>query len=291
MTAKIEKLTPAQEKDLVEFRATMWDVGTCTDPADRETAEKTITEMYKIIGKERPQFIWVGSPKAAVDLGAEHSADMSAAMWGSMEAYWVGFYLFGERIGVEYDAEDATKLHLWHDLIRSCGWVYPFENVCVVTERPERICWNDEDPPVIHALDGPAVRYPDGYALWAVEGLVVPQRIVENSESITLDEIRTEENAELKRVLRQQYGEGRYLADIGAKIIHTDTIGVGEHHDGEIMRALMEDDENRRYLVGTDGSTGRTYYMRVPGAPETCAEAHQSIMPPGHDESNIVTSC
>jgi hypothetical protein len=66
MAGKIEKLTPQQEARLVEFRAEWLAHGLSTEPANREAAENAIAEMYTIIGKERPRFVWMSSPMGAV---------------------------------------------------------------------------------------------------------------------------------------------------------------------------------------------------------------------------------
>lgn len=158
----------------------------------------------------------------------------------------------------------------------------------ILTDRPDTL--HRDDRGRLHHETGPALRYRDGWAIYSMHGVCVPERVIMDPSSLTLDEIREEQNAEVKRIMREQYGEGRYLADIGAAVVDTDTIGVGQHHDGQIMRALIQDDEGRRFLVGTDGSTGRTYHMQVDEDAATCVAAHESIMPPGVSEAGCVGS-
>src|SRR5262249_8474828 len=62
MMRKIEALTPAQERDLPEFRARWLEVGLCTDPADRPRAEAAIAALYGAIDEAPPLFIWGDSP-------------------------------------------------------------------------------------------------------------------------------------------------------------------------------------------------------------------------------------
>jgi len=57
---------------------------------------------------------------------------------------------------------------------------------------------------------------------------------------------------------------------------------------GSMPRALMEDKQGQRWLVGTDGSTKRVYYMRAPREANTCAEAHSALA--GFDENQIIAS-
>ena len=72
----------------------------------------------------------------------------------------------------------------------------------------------------------------------------------------------------------ERYGPGKYLVAIGAKLVDADG-GIGV--DGSAPRALYEDDKRQKWMVGTDGSTGRVYYMSVPNETKTCREGHQLI--------------
>jgi hypothetical protein len=180
-------------------------------------------------------------------------------------------------------------LSVFRDIARSCGPWWPYEGRCIVTDRPEHIAWDDAGR--LHSEDGPAVRYRDGVGSHAIHGLRVPEHVVERPATITLAEIRAERNAELKRILRQRYGDGRYLADIGATLVDVDSVPTQARlrRAPAIMRALMQDDERRRFLVGTDGSTQRTYVMEVPARIATCRQAHEFLG--GIDESRLLAQC
>lgn len=65
MKTKIEKLTPEQEALLPVFRDKWLKTGLSTEPADRPRAEAAITEMYKILNRPKPLFIWAASPMTA----------------------------------------------------------------------------------------------------------------------------------------------------------------------------------------------------------------------------------
>lgn len=83
--------------------------------------------------------------------------------------------------------------------------------------------------------------------------------------------------------MRERYGEGRYLKDCGAKLVNADYEGARK---GAAPRALLKDDEGQQFLVGTDGSTGRVYFMRVSDNVKTCVKAHNELC--GFDESRIL---
>ena len=44
-----------------------------------------------------------------------------------------------------------------------------------------------------------------------------------------------------------------------------------------LLMALMRTKDGQKWLVGSDGSTQRVYYMPVPESAKTCREAHEAI--------------
>ncbi|MEU4221467.1 DUF6745 domain-containing protein [Actinoplanes sp. NPDC026623] len=62
------------------------------------------------------------------------------AWWGQQDAYWIGHYDVLRRLGLaQHGPVVNNRLDDWATLARSCGWWWPGEEVCVVTERPARI--------------------------------------------------------------------------------------------------------------------------------------------------------
>ena len=112
-------------------------------------------------------------------------------------------------------------------------------------------------------------------------GVRVPEHVIMQPETITLDQIKAEKNAEVRRIMRERYGDGRYLAEIGAKVIDTDSVPTDAlaPRAGSITRALIEDDDGLRFLVGSDGSTARVYYMECDNRnpPATCVQAYEQL--------------
>ncbi len=146
---------------------------------------------------------------------------------------------------------------------------------------------NGQDVP--HCEDGPARKWagdeacPEGHEAYYIRGQLVPEKVVMRPETLTIQEIKEEKNAEVRRIMRERFGECRYLQETGAKVIDADFESARK---GAANRVLMKDDENQLWLVGTDGSTGRTYYMRVQDRIKTCREAHESLF--GFPESVIL---
>lgn len=148
------------------------------------------------------------------------------------------------------------------------GWWWPYEKVTVVCERPVEL-HRDENGRLDRG-DGPALAYPDGFALYAWRGMPVPPDFL--TELTTLDpaRIRAEENAELRRVMLEFYGYDRYLAESGAEPIGKDETGI-------LWRIALADDEDVVMVEVVNSTpepdgTSRTYWLRVPPTTRTARE-------------------
>ena len=138
----------------------------------------------------------------------------------------------------------------------------------------------------LHCEDGPAVAYPDGWEVYAVGGVRVPKAVVMEPERLSVQEIKKEGNAEVRRVMVERFGPDRYFLESGAKLIDSDFVKVATNDARQMPRMLVEDSDGQRWFVGTDGSTHRTYHLPAPRVAKTCREAHHAMC--GLDESKCV---
>lgn len=198
---------------------------------------------------------------------------------GNQWSAWASYLSFFKDVA-KLDLPRYAAYEPWETLALRSGPRYVHPDFCIISDRPELLTVDDQRRP--HNDDGPFCRWRDGTALYAVHGVRVPAWIVEFSERITVNAIKAEGDAEVRRVMRERYGEGRYLAETKAVLIDVDHEGSNK---GAAPRCLLQDDEGRRFLVGTDGSTSRVYYMEVDAQIETCAAGHESLC--GFEESRI----
>ena len=199
---------------------------------------------------------------------------------GSCWSAWEAHYDICNRIvGVPYEDNDREVLNLWLAQSRACFWWLPYEKAVVVSDKPH-LYWDAAWR--LHREDGPAVHFTDGYQLWAWHGVMITEQVILHPDTITSEMIRAEKNAEVRRVLIERMGPGKYLKECKAKLIDMDSLTL----EGSAPRALMEDDQGERWLVGTDGSTARVYTMAVPREAKACREAHQMIS--GFDETRLI---
>ncbi len=154
------------------------------------------------------------------------------------------------------------------EVARTAGWWWPYENVAIITERPTQL--HRDEAGRLDRGDGPALAYSDGFALHAWRGLPVPGEFLDSLDTLTPEQIRNEENAELRRVMLEYYGYDRYLEESGAKPVHRDETGI-------LWRITLPGDEDAVMVEVVNSTpepdgTSRTYWLRVPPTTRTARE-------------------
>ncbi|WP_346262989.1 DUF6745 domain-containing protein [Plantactinospora sp. ZYX-F-223] len=142
----------------------------------------------------------------------------------------------------------------------AAGWWWPYERLVILTERPTRL--HRDNLGRLHHADGPALAYPDGFGLHAWRGMPIPADVAAELPTLTVERIRVERNAEVRRVMLEHFGYDRYLRESRATALHRDEYGVLWRLDlpqdeplvmVEVVNATPEPDGTRR-----------TYWLRVP---------------------------
>jgi hypothetical protein len=318
----IKELTPQQELDVAIYVRKYTDIGTNTDETDR-TVTTEIDQFYKWMGKEAPYYIWVDNPyEARVVLTAMSSGkdfpnldfeidgkqlisrrvieDVAKKLekienfdyiMGNLNTYWISYLNYGrESLGIQYDYGkfDPTILDVWTSLIKKTGYFYAMDKYCVVCNRPQVLHFDENRE--LHCQDGPAVKFRRGdeCTIYAIHGVNVPENIILNPSAITVEDVNNQENAEIRRIMIDQMGTERYLLETGAVVIHKDTTFTDYVGGKQVPRVLVEDKEGRKFLVASDGGTGRVYHMQVPKKCTTCKEASNALCPEGMTEDDFI---
>ncbi|MFF7738286.1 DUF6745 domain-containing protein [Streptomyces sp. NPDC007984] len=165
-------------------------------------------------------------------------------------------------------ADRGTALDGLAEVARHAGWWWPYEEAVVICERPVEL--HRDEAGRLDRGDGPALAFPDGFALYAWRGMPVPRDFLTGLADLTPDRIRAEENAELRRVMLEFYGYDRFLADSGAEPVHRDETGV-------LWRIALDDDEDVAMVEVVNSTpepdgTFHTYWLRVPPSTRTARE-------------------
>lgn len=236
MSKIIESLTSEQEASLEAYYEKWLAIGLDTKSANREATESAITKLYENEGFKKPSFFWVQSPKELVKASAfiekngrvptteelneftETSKD--GICYGSHDAGWLSSYdVFSNELGLKEECKDIEPLL---EVAKNCGWWVPFDNenggICVCSEKHSTLKLNEDGDP--HCFDGPAIEYPDGFALYFFNGVAVTKEYAEmKSEDFTSNIILSEKNADIRRELIRKIGNEKAAELMNAKIL------------------------------------------------------------------------
>lgn len=280
---KINSLTPAQEAKIPEYVEYWTKVGQgkIKKRFNKTQIENWVKELYTYQKFDTPKkILWFNTlDEALVYLqdrikNKTRSEIFSEAIFGIGEADWLAWYTFWKKEVKVKDLDFATP---YAEILQRCAFVWFYDEESILVRIPFKIHLNDDGE--LDREDGPAYEEVKGKGLYFINGVPVTEQIVMHPETLTVSEIKNTENAEVRRIMRERFGDGEYLVKTGAKILHLDSVATDALAPGgkSIQRALMIDDENMKWLVGSDGSTKRVYYMRVPDSVTTCQEAYTSL--------------
>ena len=189
------------------------------------------------------------------------------AAYGQHDAGWLSFYDYmGRVVGI-----DVSKLRGLMDLARHAGWFWPFREAVILTERPVMLTRDSDGR--LHGESDAAIKYGDGWGVYAWHGLRVPEDVITHPEAITVGRIEAEQNAEQRRVLVERYGMGRYLKDAGATKVHEDETGIlwrkGDLVMVQVSNSTPEPDGSRRaYFLSVHPELRPIRNRRVIGEPQ-----------------------
>ena len=173
----------------------------------------------------------------------------------------LSIYDFIPRIGI-LNNNEFTK---FKDLITESG-IYDmilFNKFCIVCSMPVNIKSDEQNR--LHSDDHYAIEWKDGFGLYFLHGICVPEKLIKAPGSITKKEIINEKNVEMRRHFMERMGSERFSEVLGLEEIDSDT----DHQGNEqvLYRTKEKDDMTKRYLYFARvicPSTGRKYYLSVP---------------------------
>lgn len=211
-----------------------------------------------------------------VDLIKEKArAEFSGFICGQHDASWLSFYDYFDQ---ETDVTGCEKIQGLVALAQEANWALTYEEYIFISDRPD-ICKLDDEKQ-LHSELGPAVRYRDGFGIYAWHGTKIPEEWF-TDKMPTAAEILRIEDMEVRRCAGEMIGWIAILDELGSKEI--------DRHDnpqiGTLVEVDMPDSGLERYIrVRCD--TGRDYAICVTEAnPQTAQEAQNWLndCPSGYD--------
>lgn len=141
-----------------------------------------------------------------------------------------------EVLGV--DVGLAGKAYM--DVSRHCHIVWTFEHACFLTDHPTEIHTNARGQ--THKDGGLAVKYGDGWGVWALNGVLVGKEVAETpAAELKTEWVLVEKNAERRREIVKKIGLPRVMRELDAKVIDT----MGSY---ELLELGLQDGRRRPYL-------------------------------------------
>lgn len=216
-----------------------------------------------------PNEYWVG--QVYDTLKKDNTRDLGLGLSANQNNELMSVMTGVQRIGGELTLileSNTTK-------IESVIWLLP----------PQEVHFEDE---AVSNINGPAITWGSD-KFYYIDGILIDEHVFNFSKPELLKWISTEGNVEIRRCLQKKYGLSDYLKDCGATIIDMDSIASDKlaPNAGQIMRMLVAEKHGSRFLVASDGSTDRVYYIRVPSRIQTCNQAHKFLMG-GLEPKNII---
>ncbi len=125
---------------------------------------------------------------------------------------WCGWYDYGKYIGVDFDNE---LLDLFINFNSNVHFTIPYDGICFISEKPKQINWDNGK---LHNDSGAAIEYEDGYSMYSLNGVAVPEYLaVTRSEDLKMDFFLEEKNAAVKAEFIRKYGIER-MASMGKEV-------------------------------------------------------------------------
>ena len=294
MVKRIEQLTPEQEARMDPY-AQEW-IERALNPrrADRAKVESGIRRCYQLSDLEPPEFfIWVDSPLAGAKAGPLTAARLNGEtltedelkrqvretwsgylggqMWAGWDA-WRAFFV--DECDLELENGAGEKLDAWLDA-NDAGWWWPWDRFCVVSERMSIRPVGEQVAPAgwgshrLHNPDGPAAQWHDGWSIYALHGVRVPEWVITEKDQPGFAKRALElGNSEQRRVAMEQVGWDVAVKDLGMVRLDACPDPGNDPHSLELYEMpeeLWPEGVPVRLLLMTNASPDRDGTLRVYG--------------------------
>lgn len=87
------------------------------------------------------------------------------------------------------------------NFVTNVSFIIPYKGIAFVSETPTKIHWQDKR---LHSVVGAAVKYADGYSLYAIKGVCFEKELFEKitQGELTKEDWLNEKNLEKRRILQ-----------------------------------------------------------------------------------------
>ena len=249
--------------DPAEFTEAVWSVERwCGLSESRINVLRTLADLRRVSERARVQASLPGNtsvsisasfvlPTFAGNRGRTHQASIRSIVCNHVGTLdWT--------VGVV--VPEVPALHEMRARIRATGvWFWPWADGTIDVFPP---------PVEVHTFEGrfhhssePAIRWAHD-RLYMLQGVIVPAWMVTGRRKVTVEDIDTESNIEVRRIMLERYGVEAFMRDSGAKKLGEDEFGVLWRKEFRLGRPLVMV-EVVNSTPEPDGSF-KHYMLRVP---------------------------
>ena len=178
-------------------------------------------------------------------------------LWGQQDAPWIALYKFCADIGIKYKDDEVKLLNAWGALSESACWWMPYENICIISDRPSFI--SKDDAGRLHNETRKAVEFRDTYGLYMWHGVNVPDEWITDKAKLTPEIALKWPNVEQRRAACEILGWANVLEhpSLNPKVIDED-----QPHIGTLIQVDLPDAPGQWFIKYQCG-TGRWFAESV----------------------------
>ncbi|MEG4817722.1 leucine-rich repeat domain-containing protein, partial [Microcoleus sp. K5-D4] len=170
------------------------------------------------------------------------------------EIYLTQWYISSLGVNISQKAQEIH--HCQNLLFEQCGFIFPFEKICFVCDRPRHLRFDSQNR--LHAEGEPAIEFADGWKFDYYHDVRLPEKYGQLHPTQWKSQwILAEENAELRRVLIEGIGYDRICQELQANQIDS-------WQEYSLLQIDNADVEPICLLKMTCPSTGFIHALRVP---------------------------
>jgi len=152
---------------------------------------------------ERVRVKWTNGQSEKDSIGASIEASLRFSRHGQHDAAELAVCdYFRSVCGL---VRETDKVIGYFEQAQAANWYLPHENICWVSERHNILRLNNRNR--LHCETGPALEYPDGWSIYALNGVVVkPEYALTPGDQLDPGTILKEKNVDVRRELLRKVG-------------------------------------------------------------------------------------
>ena len=184
------------------------------------------------------------------------------------DAGWAAYYDYYLMVGGDPIPNNEKRFELVKSGIWDC---IVLQDVALVCRRPFKVRLDNQNR--LHSLDAEALGWNDGYKLYFVANVNMPERYYTEPETLTSKEVIDQDNVEVRKGMIQLMGVGRFITEAGGVILNEDFDGAGMPR--KLFQLKTEDARGNKFTVIEVECPSKhdKHYLFVPPTMKTCKEA------------------